>query len=339
MQPPSKRDITSAPPNIGDLSPAVRHHATTLRGVEPGMLEGRWATPQPVKPGRSQIVGSDDGGGGEDCAYEWQWDDRHTVTATGTQTKTLTADPVEESLTVRWHPKGRGGLPLTDEHFYVDGNVVTIPDTGRLAVGDEFSFQYQFDPCLSDATDAFDGITYVNTNYYNAPGPHPTSLALPTGTSIGDFIVLGADASSPGAVVTDPRLTQIHPNVWTGRATDLSPLLVTSAGTYMTLRVDSFQVNSEPTATAQNAGSTTPGVVPIISAAGVIVVGIAGFGLINGAVEPFSSPYIAAGAGATGKGSVSMGYWYDLAADANPAGTCNCPDTTHWTVTAIGFGS
>jgi hypothetical protein len=143
---PSRRDSN------GPI-PVLRQHQTSLRNRDPGYLDGRWGTPQPVTPGPSELVGGDEGGGGDETSYEWQWEDRHVVTATGTQTPILTYPPVEESLFVRWHPAGRQGLPLTNEHFLLDDRTVTIPDPGIIAIGDEFSFQYQFDPEDQEADD------------------------------------------------------------------------------------------------------------------------------------------------------------------------------------------
>jgi hypothetical protein len=179
--PPSRRDILGPPPrDVTDLASIVRHHGGALRAHNPG-IDGRFQTPRPVEGGGTTLVGDDGGAGGS--TYEWQWDDRHIVRTTGTQFVRLTYEPVEESLFVRWHPNGRGGLPLTNELFSLDGQIVTIPDPGLLASGDSFSFQYQFDPAVDEREDpAVVGVTWVT-------GDH-TSIAVPDGTQIGDALIL-----------------------------------------------------------------------------------------------------------------------------------------------------
>lgn len=145
LLPPSKRDRA-------DLDAVVRLQGRNIQRLSPGFLGGRVPFAQPITDNSETATNSDtgdtggDGEPGDDTTYEWQWEDRHTVSATGNQTVHLTVVPVDDSLFVRWHPDGQGGVPITNEWFIVTDNRVTIADTGVLQVGDQFSFQYQFDP-------------------------------------------------------------------------------------------------------------------------------------------------------------------------------------------------
>jgi hypothetical protein len=335
---PSRRDTIGPPPrdDVSNLAALVRHQGSYLRQLDPGILGGTRATPRPVGKGVSPIVGGD--GGGDDTTYEWQWDDRHLVTATGTQRPVLTYEPVEESLVVRWHPAGRGGLPITNEHFTVDGRVVTIPDPGVLAVGDQFSFQYQFDPVLSDAGDAFAGMTLRDvTSYYN-PSGHPTSLALPGGTQVGDLIVLGTVGFLD--VVTDPRLAQVDVDTWVGVATDLTPVLVTSGANYWAAEIATFDVGGAAVGNiGATVGTSTPAGLPVVAGQGGIAVITSGFGLINGSSGLPSGGYSSAGGSGPGKNNAQIAYWYDLTALATPVSAATITDVVGWNICVIGFGA
>lgn len=64
-----------------------------------------------------------------------------------------------------------------------------------------------------------------------AGGAGTTSLALPTGTEVGDFIVIGAI----GQTVVDARFAKVYDpdpeaGVWTGYATTLDPITLTAPG-------------------------------------------------------------------------------------------------------------
>lgn len=155
--PPSKRDLT----NLQDV---VRASARNLKALSPGFGAGRLINARLILQGGEAEDALQDGGegGGADTQYEWQWEDRGTVADPDVaQVITLTYTPVDESLFVRWHPGGGAGVPITYEHFTLDGNVVTLPNPGVLAVGDQFSFQYQMNPGEEVAPDD-------NPSIYNA---------------------------------------------------------------------------------------------------------------------------------------------------------------------------
>lgn len=145
--PPSRRDSIGPPSrDVSDLASIVRHQGSYLRSLDPGILGGTRATPRPVPRVPSQLVGSDGDGGGEDSA-EWEDGDRLIVAAAGPQVWKLSHEPLEESLFVRWHPRGltRAGIPWPNEHWSLDADTVTIPDTtGLIEVADAFSAQYMY---------------------------------------------------------------------------------------------------------------------------------------------------------------------------------------------------
>lgn len=203
--PPSRRDVNAPPKrDLSSLASHVRHHDSYLRSLDPGMLDGRFRTPQPFTPGSPTLVGGADNGG-DGTTYEWQWDDRGTAKAAGTQVFTLTYEPVEESLFVRWHPGGiaNAGLPVTNERLSVNGRQVSIADSGFYAANDAFSFQYQFDPALAvePASVLFVGKTEVLAG--------TTSIALPAGTQVGDLLIFGAAAAALCST-TDPRMNTVY---------------------------------------------------------------------------------------------------------------------------------
>ena len=152
--PPSQRDIV-------ETADMVRAHNRNLRNLGQGFGSGRMVQARLVGPPVEAEDAIGDGGGdtADDTQYEWEDGDRHTVATAGVdQVVTLSHVPVEESLFVRWHPDGGGGVPITGEHWTLVGNVVTIPDPGILAADDEFSFQYQWDPGQIIAPDAADSL-------------------------------------------------------------------------------------------------------------------------------------------------------------------------------------
>lgn len=194
LLPPSQRDLLRG-------EDFVRAHSRNLRALGQG-FPGRLVTPRAVvgtADSEDDSVVGDDGNPADDTQYEWEWNDRYTVVAaTGDQVARLTYVPVEESLFVFWHPSGGGGLPITNEHFTLVDNVVTLFDPGILAVGDEFSFQYMFDPGIIPEPP-----TDVVVRGTTGADSSDTVIDIPTGTLAGDTLILSY--SSPFTVVSDPR--------------------------------------------------------------------------------------------------------------------------------------
>lgn len=198
-QPPSRRDILGPPPrDVSDLARIARQTRSAVRQVEPGLQDGRFQTLRPTRPAPSQLVGDDSGS--DSTVYEWEWDDRGVVAASGAQLFTLTYEPVDESLFVRWHPDGRGAVALTNEHFIVDGRRVYIADSGVFVPGDQFSFQYQHDPGLADDTPSIEFIGATTAQH------SISSIAVHPNAQAGDLLVL-ASAAWTSASSSDPRLT------------------------------------------------------------------------------------------------------------------------------------
>lgn len=197
QQQPSRRDTP-------DALALLKHHQSYLRSLDPGYLDGRFATPQPIRGDGSLLVGSDDGGGAESASeWQWEWGDRLTVTVAGQQMLRLSHVPDEESLHLRWHPRGLGtaGIPWPNEHFVVDeeAQVVIIADpTGLIEVGDAFSTQYRY--IYDDAGQVVPELIGVTSVIHTTTG-----VAIPPGTQSGDLMVLTAAAWS-SASTSDPRI-------------------------------------------------------------------------------------------------------------------------------------
>lgn len=340
--PPSRRDNTGPPPrDWSDLGAISRHQGQSLRSRDPGYLDGHFATPSPVPPG-SLIVGGD--GGGEDCTPEWFWGDRLTVAAIGAQSKRLTFEPIEESLIVRWHPDARQGIPLTDGEFSVEDGIVSIPDPGVLVVGDHFSFQYQFDPCLGDALDleVIGCIAGVGT----IGGPLGQYLAfdlIAAGAEEGDWVIVacrGAVAPGGGDITfgfscSDSRVEHLYSStpptyeaVYDGQlGGDLSSLHVDivpnpsyTAGAYG-LAVILRGVNGITSAVAAENLAVTGGTTPVIAGSGAIAVTWYGNFSFQTHTSLPPTGYTSVCTSPQDYASTAISYWFDPDGDTSPAGT------------------
>jgi hypothetical protein len=333
---PSRKDITTAPRKDGiiDLSPAVRRHDSYLESLDPGILRGRFATPRPPGPGTPLLVGGDAGGDGNERL--WEYDDRGTVTvATGTQLFRLSHEPFEESLVVRWHPRGRGGLPVLSESFTVEDQTVIITDPGILAVGDEFSFQYEYEE-TEDALELEFIAAVLGVFHYPA---NILTFTPPPEMQEGDFLVLacrGASAPGGGDLTfgfsdADARTTLLYTStppvyqaVFVGTATssyaDVTVTVVPNPS-YLPGAVGVMGifrgVNNITTIEAEESS----GITPQVEAAGAIAVtwfGNVPFGVFN---APPPTGYTDAGATGIDYASTDVSYFFDAAAEESPAGT------------------
>lgn len=141
---PSRRDILGPPPrDTTDLARIVRHHGSYLRSLEPGIQDGRFATPRPVPGVGAQLVGGDGGGeGGEELAA---WDaDQTTATAAGKITLNLTYEPIENTLLVFWN-----GVRQLPTEWTLDEQTVTFTEPD-VHVGDNLSAYYWYLPSDDD---------------------------------------------------------------------------------------------------------------------------------------------------------------------------------------------
>jgi hypothetical protein len=199
-QQPSRRDLLGPPPaDVTDLAKVARRHGWNLRSLDPGLQGGEFAAPRPVGPGPSELVGEESGSDG-DADPQWEDGDRLVVTATGQQVWRLSHEPIEESLFVRWHPRGltHAGVPWPNEHWSLDEQTVIIPDsTNLLEAGDAFSCQYQYLDTLTEPA-AFLWATSV-------AGDH-TEIPMVGATEAGDWLVLVMSARVTAAP-TDDRFT------------------------------------------------------------------------------------------------------------------------------------
>lgn len=154
---PSRKDTFGPPPrNVSDLSALVRHHGSYLRSLDPGYLDGRFATPKPVPPGPAvESVGDDGGDGaasGTDIAF---WNTDQAVTGEpGQISLPLTYEPIDGSLHIRWN-----GVDQPPTEWALDGQLVTFTD-GLVRAGDILTAAYAYDngeiPDPTDALVSFD---------------------------------------------------------------------------------------------------------------------------------------------------------------------------------------
>jgi hypothetical protein len=333
--PPSRRDITTAPRRDGtiDLSPAVRRHDSYLESLDPGILRGRFATPRPTIKGTPLLVGGE--AGGDSNERLWEYDDRYTVTALGTQLARLSHEPFEESLFVRWHPDGRGGLPITSEFFTVEGQTVIIPSTGLLAIGDQFSFQYEYE----DGEDALDfEFIDVIEGVFHYP-ENILTFTPPAAMQEGDFLVLacrGASAAGGGDLTfgfanADARTSRIYTStppiyqaVFTGFATaSLSDLVVNVIPnpSWLPGAVGVMGIFRGINALGSTASVEAGGITPQVAASAAIAVtwdGNSSFSFVH--ADP-PSGYTEGGNTGLSYSATDISYWFDPAAETSIAGT------------------
>lgn len=339
---PSRRDTIGPPPrNVSDIAAQVRHQGSYLRSLDPGIQDGRFATPKPTAPGPPRQLVGGDAGGGDDTDYAWEYDDRATITALGTQTPRLSHIPVDETLHVFWHPGGHGGKRLTSEYFTVDDQTVTIPDPGSIwAIGDTFSFQYEYE--VTDDVLDFEFIAGVTGVFHGTD--NTMTFTPPAAMQPGDFlliairgavapgggdITLGASSGDSRVSVLYAATPQPRETVMTGFATGSTADVVTNIipdpsyspsarGVMMVFR----GVNGVGSFTAvETGGSGRTGATPQIVGTGTLAVtwdGNASFSLLT-AGPPTS--YTEAGNTGSDYGATDVSYWFDPAGEISPSGT------------------
>lgn len=268
---PSRRD--SATPQA-----FIRHHESYLRGLNPGYLGGRFATPQLVQPGPSILVGGDEGGGDDnDASVIGEDGDRLTLTHLGTQPWRLSYLPIAETLHVHWHPGAGAGVEWKrGEHYFIDDDdqVITIYAStlasAKALVGDVFSAQYLH---LEGEQTEVDPVEFKAGVYAEGTGSAPSGpLALPAEAEVGDLVVI----SGAGVDVTDPRFAVVGSSqTWVGYADTLDGIDYTNTGFHWTLVAAVF-TPGEITATASASGSSNPGTLPQLESAGIVIAGLSG---------------------------------------------------------------
>lgn len=139
-QQPSRRDT---PP--GDSRALVRHHQSYLRSLDPGMLDGRWRTPQPVVGGPSELVGdSDDGDIGASDPILFENRDQFVIDGPGDKVFQLSFIPIDDgatSLQVFWIP-----LRMSVNDWTCVDNVLRVTDPGWRADDlVEVAYAYEYD--------------------------------------------------------------------------------------------------------------------------------------------------------------------------------------------------
>ncbi len=327
--PPSRRDTN-------DWADLVQHNRQNAKQLGVGFVGGRFPPAKPL--GATAQMGDLEDDTADDEVLVWEWNDRHTITSLGTQQPHLTYAPIEESLSVFWHPRGYGGLPLTNEFFTVDDHTVTIPDKGYFGIGDSFSFQY---PHLDEEPEPIEPslVGYSFPGVYD-PGTKKNTIALPSGTVDGDVIVIsvrgprapGGGDLILGATTSDPRITSVHtsplPNVvevvFVGKENGSGlPIVIDevpnpSYTTGFNVMLATFTgVNGYGVVSAVDSGVTTP-VVAGVAAVAVVWAGGSSFTVVN-AVPP--TGYTVVASSGSNYSSTAMGWWYDPEGEASPVGT------------------
>lgn len=317
---PSRRDVIGPPRrdprDASNLAALVRHQGSYLRSLDPGIQGGRWRSLRPVPAAvASQLVG-DDGSGGSAESVIGEDEDRLTLSSLNTQTWRLIADPVWETLVVRWHPGGGAGVEWKRGVHYTieeDDNLVTITADSLAAakaeVGDMFSAQYLRIDDLDDVADPATAMLRAGVAEYSSPAlPH--SVALPTGTQVGDLLVVAAD----NITVADSRLTFVGNNMWIGFATDLSAISIGGpiSGIYWAVAVESLITNATGWTAAYATteyvtdGSLSVGSVSNVSAAVIALTST--HATVDGSCGVPSGYGLGASSG-NGKHSAQVGYW------------------------------
>lgn len=298
--------------------------------LDPGLVGGRFPPARPLKPE------FDDGGEDdyEEPTILWEWSDRLVVTTAGQQTFRLSHEPIDESLTIRWHPEGKGGIVQTDEGFIVNGQTVTILDRGGdVQPGDVFSAQYQYEE--GESSDS--ALTLVGTGQVYASNP---ALALPAGTQTGDFIVI----TTVTGTTSDPRVSLLADHNGTGLAHFYTYVgTVTSLGDFtctggMTLA--SWAVFHAPQVTLSPAAVVGPSsaafALPSVAARHAIVVGGSRNGLV-GSTMTLPAGYSTAVDNALLFGARGLiAYWDASADEASPGGSVS-GDFDDYMVNVIGL--
>lgn len=210
--PPRIRDTT-------DLDDLVRQQKTNLRQLGVGFVGGRFPPARPRGIGVQTSLATDEEEG-DDETIVGQDTDRLTLSNLGTQTWTLAAEPIEETLVVRWHPGGGAGIEWKRGDHYTlsdEGGVVTIPATSLTnipaRVGDVFSAQY-LRIAGDDVAEPYT-IDYSATgwSYLVLPGNMDTNTTNHSGDDFAEWPVgqmpIGIAGSGPIAPSTQ------HPNTTT----------------------------------------------------------------------------------------------------------------------------
>lgn len=265
---------------------------------------------------------------------EWEYNDRFTITAAGVdQHPRLSYEPLPESLFVRWHPDGGAGLPILDEGFTVDGQIVTVPDPGYFAVDDYLSFQYMHNPVppldLSLIGSA-SGVFHLDNTM---------TFAQPVAVEEGDFIVAvvrgavapGGGDVTLGATSGDPRLTLLHAEVappvaetvFTGFITaDTSDLvtLITPNPSYSSGALGVMAVFRGVNAVSDSQVGVA-GVTPEIDGLGAVAItwdGNSSFTLVSSPPPTGYTDILGTGLNYS---STDVSYWFDPAGTTSPAGS------------------
>ena len=307
---PSRRDTIGPPPrDVSDLAAIVRHHGSYLRQLDPGLLNGRFGSPRPWIKGSSQIVGGDGGGDAADDEEIQFWNtDATTAGSAGTITLSLTYEPIEGSLHIRWN-----GLDQPPTAWTLDGQSVTFTNA-HVHAGDALTAAYAY---------------YLDEEPLSlvVRGTTRNTGKLPVETVAGDFIVVAARWGFGASIdfSVDPRLTQISSDpsgrggVWAGIASNLAQLQYT--GTVTKCVVVAYVGGATVQAVTAAVGTSSAVVGPMSGGAAIVVAGQRS-SVVPGGLAGIPAPWVLdENSGDAEFVSVRVYHWLDYDATTTPTAT------------------
>lgn len=328
---PSRRDVT----RLADLIPRYGRNAVSLDAGVGGMP---FATPQPVFEPMLEVGGSADGSADGATDRVLFKIDTFTVSDPGTQTFTLTYEPMDDSLHVYWD-----GVEQED-FFTLDGQDVTLLDPSEvMESGDRVVAKYAYldsgiEPDIVDPDDdpppepgvvEFIGATIIDEDSC-------ASVVLPVGVQAGDLLVVtfsfftfnGGDGPYFVDVTDlDARLTLVESfekGGVDGRAFvavgtfdgNTSPLAFTGAPAG-----DMIVAAYRGVSYSGSHGSAEDGVTPTVSSANNAIFCVMASGPFGGATVVAPTGYTTDRASGGGQAQVSVGTWTSESPTDSPSGT------------------
>lgn len=177
-------------------------------------------------------------------------------------------------------------------------------------------------------------ITVRGTSSFYGFAGATTTLALPTGTEIGDYLVLCVTTDVPP---TDNRLTAITDNVWTGVATHLADLSVVASTGYWSAAAAAFlplDLTGETDSIAGSGGVGFP--MPSVDAPAAIAGLAASYSVVDGSIAPPEGYQTIVSTG-PGKAHSSLAIWHGTPPSPPEDVTGGAwPSNVGWAVTTIG---
>jgi hypothetical protein len=319
--------VSPRPPRLRDsenLRNFLRREQTNLRQLGVGFLSGRYPPARPLGTTAGFEVSDEELDVNLDSPLFRNVD--RAVASAGQVLIPLTYEPIDGSLHVRWN-----GLIQPPNEWILAGRTVRFVNP-HVRSGDVFTVAYVYYPRVAENSPLIlRGATL--------PINGPISVALPTGTEVGDLIVV-ANATMHynglpgGGTPADSRLTQVGHGAWVGIATDLSPVTFVDPLAWDVDRHTVAIAVFAPPSAYENSASVGPSsggsgnlVAPEVAAAAAALVVTED--APNGTIPPMNtvpSGYTIAvdpdgGGSSSTVCKVGIWYWSDPDASISPSGT------------------